>query len=176
MFCATVGRYDGKFLTLALQAIVMYDPLMRIEDARYEMRTSKKKSRRPRPEENPTQLSMFPLDKKRAEEFAKMGKTMRFFLEVYQEEVTKTRKRKNENLFGPTGRLHGLDFTEYEFFAFWKNFIRHIGEKKFEEQLKRIEQVGENVVLDDYEPTIKFLSSLNSMALCSHNMGRGGCF
>lgn len=176
-FCGTIrDRHSGEFLTLALHTIVMYDPLIRIEDARYEMREGRKRQRRPRPEDSPKQLKMFPLTEEQAKDFESFGRTLRYFLESYQEEVTKTRPRSKDKLFGPDGRLHNLEYCSYEFYKFWYGFITTVGVKKFEEQVNRIEQIGQNTNLDDFEPTIKFLSHINSRALAEHNYHRGGCF
>lgn len=161
-FCGTLehNRFGG-FLTLALQAMVMYNPLLDIEDARGTHKTG--------------QLEMFKLTVKQREEYISLVKTMRYFLDVYREEKLKTKpKSKNDNFFE---RTKGLEFCEYAFFDFWYSFIAGFkSDAEFERQIDLLDKIGHGYPMKDYMPAIKFLSKLNSVALGRHNMSRRGCF
>ena len=168
-FCGTIrDRNSGQFLTLALHTIVLYDPLIKVEDLRHETRGRKKV--------DTSQLALFPLTEKQAVEHASFAKTLRYFLEAYQEDVIKTKPKDDRNMFGRNGRLYGLEFCEYDFYDFWYGIIKQKGVEKFEQKVQLLEKIGENVPLDDYEPAIKFLSEINSRALAHHRYNQGGCF
>src|SRR5271157_3455071 len=164
-FCGTLEHNrGGEFLTLALQCIVLYDPLLKIMDDRYSEKKSKK-----------GQLEMFPLTTKQRKEYTNLVKTLRYFLDVYREDEIKTKpKSKAANMFT---RTKDLEFCDYEFYAFWYSFIRGFkSDTEFEKQVDLLDKIGQGVPMDDYEPAIKFLSKLNSVALGRHNSYRGGCF
>jgi len=70
-FCGTLEHNrGGGFLTLALHCVVLYDPLLKIMDERYESKSKKA-----------GQLEMFPLDSKQRKEYAALVKTLRYFLD-----------------------------------------------------------------------------------------------
>lgn len=180
-FCGTLEHNRGvKFLTLALHCIVLNDPLLAIEDARYEGREGKKRTgRKRRGEQQPVtetgQLQMFPLTTEQRAEYASLAKTMRYFLDSYREDVTKTKPKTSDKMFGAGGRLDGLEYCDYEFYDFWYGMIRR-DEAKFEEQAEALAKLGEGVVPGDCHATIDFLSSMNGWALSKHESFRGGCF
>jgi hypothetical protein len=178
-FCGTIEHNRGaRFLTLALHCIVLNDPLLAIEDARYEGREGRKRTSRKRRSEPVTeagQLQMFPLTTEQRAEYAKLAKTMRYFLDSYREDVTKTKPKTGQRMFGEGGRLDGLEYCDYEFYDFWYGMIKR-DEAKFEEQAEALAKLGEGVVPDDCKPTIDFLSSVNGWALHRHEDSRGGCF
>lgn len=180
-FCGTIEhRRSNEFLTLALHCIVLYDPLLAIEDARYEGKRGKKRtSRKRRGEQQPVtetgQLQMFPLTNEQREEYASFAKTLQYFLDSYREDVTKTKPKTGEKMWGAGGRLDGLDYCDYEFYDFWYGMIKR-DEAKFEEQTKALAALGEGVLPGDCKPTIDFLSSVNGWALHRHEDARRGCF
>jgi len=176
-FCSTIEhRRSGQFLSLALHTIAMADPIMRIEDARYEAREGRKKSRRPSRKNESKQFDLFPLTKEQAESFAGFAKTLRYFLESYQEDVIKTKPKDNRKMWGPGGRLHDLEYCDYEFYDFWYHMIRDLSPEVWETRVKELEKIGENSIVEDYEPSIKFLYQINARALWEHESHRRGCF
>jgi hypothetical protein len=174
-FCGTHrANRNAGFLALALHTIVMYDPLMRVEDARFEMREGKRRQRRPQPEIRKVQLEIFPFEKKIVDDFESLGKTLRYFFTSYRQEVTKSLPKPEAWSF--VTETAGLEYCDYEFYRFWYGLITTVGEAEFEKELTCVEYIGKGIPLDDYEPTIKFLSRINSRALAEHNYNRGGCF
>lgn len=156
-FCGTLEHNrGGGFLTLALHCVVLYDPLLKIMDERY------------------GQLELFPLTVKQRKDYASLVKTLRYFLDVYREEKLKTKPKSEPFSFE---RSRGLEFCDYEFFDFWYGFIGGFkNDLEFEKQVDILDQVAQGEPLKDYEPAIKFLSRLNSVALGRHNSYRRGCF
>jgi hypothetical protein len=176
-FCGTIGRYDGKFLSLAMTCILLNDPLLEMEDARYISKKKKDKRRGEQMAVTPEgQYQMFPLTTKQRDEFEKFGKTLRYFLEVFREDEIKIKPKTERKLYGLDGWLAKLDWCDYEFYGFWFNIIRRYGHEKFEEYVDMVDKVGQGVPMDDYHPLIKFFSGLNSWALHEHESYRGGCF
>jgi len=164
-FCGTLEHNrGGGFLTLALTCVVLYDPLLKITDERYESKGKK------------GQLEMFPLTTKQRKEYAGLAKTLRYFLDTYRREKLKTLpKRKDPWSFFEETR--GLEFCDYEFYDFWYGFIGGFkNDLEFEKQVDILDQIAQGEPLKDYEPAIKFLSKLNSVALGRHNSYRMGCF
>jgi hypothetical protein len=104
-FCGTLEHNrGGGFLTLALTCVVLYDPLLKIMDERYEKDTKKA-----------AQLEMFPLTTKQRKEYANLAKTLRYFLDVYRREKIKTLpKRKDPWSF--LDETRNLEFCDYEFY------------------------------------------------------------
>jgi hypothetical protein len=165
-FCGTLEHNrGGGFLTLALTCVVLYDPLLKIMDERYEKDTKKA-----------AQLEMFPLTTKQRKEYANLAKTLRYFLDVYRREKIKTLpKRKDPWSF--LDETRNLEFCDYEFYDFWYGFIGGFkNDLEFEKQVDILDQIAQGEPLKDYEPAIKFLSKLNSVALGRHNSYRRGCF
>jgi len=169
-FCGTVGRYDGKFLTLALECIILQKPLMDLADAQYEAKTNKKAGRKSHPtlgapaaEEN-GQLKLFPLTVEQREKFTKFAENLRYFLKG-----PKSKKRRIDEI---CENRRGLEFVSYEFHVFFDGFK----DKELKPAIRMMEKVGRGEPLDDYEPLIKFLSMLNMRALHEHDSYRGGCF
>lgn len=179
-FCGTIEhRRSLEFLTLALHTIALYDPLLHIEDARYEAKQGKKRTaRKRRGEQQPVtetgQLTMFPLSNKQREEYVSFAKTLLYFLKTYRQEVTKTMP-KDKDGWSFIEATADLDYCGHEFYDFWYSLIKK-DEAGFEKQAKMIVGLGEGTVPDDCEPTIKFLSLVNAWALSRHNSQRGGCF
>jgi hypothetical protein len=167
-FCGTLEHNRGAgFLTLALTCVVLYDPLLKIMDERYEKGwLSGKKG----------QLEMFPLTTKQRKEYAGLVKTLRYFLDVYRREEIKT-KPKRKDPWSFLNETRGLEFCDYEFHGFWYGFISGFkNDFEFEKQVDILDQIAQGEPLKDYEPAIKFLSKLNSVALGRHNSYRRGCF
>ena len=160
-FCSTLEHNRGaNFLSLALTCVVMYSPLIDIADAQ--------------PKKGKGQLEMFSLTTKQREEFVSLVKTLRYFLEVYREEKLKIKSKSNGDFFE---RTKNLEFSDYEFYGFWYNFISGFKiDSEFEKQIDILDQIAHGESLKSYEPAIKFLSKLNSVALSRHNSYRGGCF
>ena len=173
-FCGTLEHNRGAgFLTLALHCIVLQDPLLAIEDARGEKNPTRKRRGDTEPVTEAGQLQMFPISTKVREEYFSLAKTMRYFLDAYQEDEVKTKPKGSVSMFARTA---GLEYCDYEFYGFWYSFIRSEKEEKFEQDIEMLEKLGEGIVPKDCMPTIKFLSKLNSTALYKHNSYRGGCF
>lgn len=156
-------RHSANYLGLALHTIVLMDPLVELEDYRYVQKTGKvdqftKTWRRIDP------TSLFPISDKDRADFTKLAANLKYFL---PEELNKL--AKSRTMFT---REH--EYQEYEFYDFFANFYKHT--KNAEARIKEMEQIGGGATLEDHEPLIKFLSSLNSCALSCHNNQRGGCF
>lgn len=149
-FCGTIGRYDGKFLTFALECCVLNDVLLELAD----------KPKNPR-RIDPTQL--FPVSAEDRERFTKLAKNLKHFL---PEEIS--RRSKTLKVFA-----RDLEFDSYEFYEFFKHAL---DVKDVKARITDLEKIGAGTPLKDYEPMIKFLSRLNSYGLSKHNSFRGGCF
>jgi hypothetical protein len=164
-FCGTIEHNrGGGFLTLALHCVVLYDPLLKIMDERYEK--NKKKG----------QLEMFPLDSKQRKDYASLVKTLRYFLDTYRRERLKT-KAKRKDPWSFLEETRNLEYCDYEFYDFWYGFIAGFkNDLEFEKEVDTLDQIAQGEPLKDYEPAIKFLSKLNSVALGRHNSYRRGCF
>jgi hypothetical protein len=164
-FCGTLEHNRGAgFLTLALQCVVLYDPLLKIMDERYESKSEK------------GQLEMFPLTTKQRKEYASLVKTLRYFLGTYRRERLKTLPKKKDP-WAFLDETHNLEYCDYEFYDFWYGFISGFkNDLEFEKQVDILDQIAQGESLKDYEPAIKFLSKLNSVALGRHNSYRRGCF
>lgn len=165
-FCGTLEHNrDAGFLTLAIHCIALYDPLITIMDSQYEGKKKKE------------QLELFPLSVEQRKDFAKLVKTLRYFLEAYRQDEIETKPKDKKNLWGLNGKCQGLDYCDYEFYAFWYNFIRGFKDDfEFEKQVDLLDNIAQGTPLKSYEPSIKFLSKLNSVALGQHNSNRRGCF
>ncbi len=160
-FCGTLEHNRGAgFLTLAIHCIALYDPLMKIEDERGEAKDG--------------QMEMFSLTTKQRKDYGKFAATLHYFLNIYRQEELKTQPKGDP--FSFFERTRGLDYCEYEFYNFWYGIIRRSGDDEFEKQVALLDQIAEGTPLADYEPTIKFLSTINSVALGQHRSYRGGCF
>ncbi len=164
-FCSTLEHNRGAgFLTLALHCIALYDPLMKIMDERYEKKAKK------------GQLEMFALTTTQRKDFAGLVKTLRYFLDTYRREEIKTKPKRKEP-FSFLGETRGLEYCDYEFYSFWYGFIRSFKDDfAFEKQVDILDKIAQGEPMKDYEPAIKFLSKLNSVALGRHNSYRRGCF
>jgi len=163
-FCGTFrNREEAGFLTLALHCIALYDPLLKIEDGRYE-------------KEKRGQLELFPLTTNQRKDFAKFVKTLRYFLDVYRRETIKT-KPKLKDPWSFIDKTRGLDYCDYVFYDFWFSFIRSFkNDFEFEQRVNMLDSIAQGVRLGTYESTIKFLSKLNSIALYRHHSYSRGCF
>jgi len=164
-FCGTLEHNRGAgFLTLALHCVVLYDPLLKVMDDRYEAK--KKKG----------QLELFALTDKQRKEYSKLVKVLRYFLDSYRREEIKT-KPKNKDPWKFLEQTRGLEYCDYEFYGFWYGFIGGFKDDfEFEKEVDTLDQIAQGEPLKDYEPAIKFLSKLNSVALGRHNSYRRGCF
>lgn len=168
-FCGTLEHNRGAgFLTLALHCIALYDPLLKIMDERYEKGRGKDKKK-------VGQLEMFPLTTDQREDYAGFVRTLRYFLDTYRREKLKTKPKREPFSFLDETRY--LDYCDYEFYDFWYGFIGGFkNDLEFEKQVDILDQIAQGEPLKDYEPAIKFLSKLNSVALGRHNSYRRGCF
>lgn len=156
-FCGTLEHNRGAgFLTLALHCIALYDPLLRFEDSKFELKKE-------------GQLELFSLTVKQREDYAKFVKTLSYFLDTYRREEIKT-KSKRDNPLSYSEETQGLDYCDYEFYDFWYAFIRSFKDDfEFEKQVNTLDQIAHGEPLKTYEPSIQFLSTLNSRALSRHS-------
>ena len=164
-FCGTLEHNrGGGFLTLALHCIVLYDPLLKIMDDRYEAKDKK------------GQLELFELTDKQRKDYTKLVRVLRYFLDSYRREEIKT-KPKRKDPWSFLDETRDLDYCDYEFYGFWYGFISSFKDDfEFEKEVDILDQIAQGEQLKDYEPAIKFLSRLNSVALGRHNSYRRGCF
>jgi hypothetical protein len=173
-FCGTIGRYDGKFLTLALHCLVLQKPIMDLADAQYEAQTGLKKSRKSHPTlgapvtEETGQIRMFPLSTEQREEFTKFAKNLQYFL--------KDDDKANAGMWDWITATKDFEFADYDHHVFFDA----IPNEKLRPGIEMMFKVGRGEPLEDYVELVKFLSWLNGRALHEHEDRRmsesGGCF
>lgn len=163
-FCGTFGRYDAKFLTLALHCHVLQDPLMALQDAQ-DARKRPRKRKGAQPETESGQMQMFPVPAETRDEFAKFARNIRFFM------------RETED----AGRAHdaaywreysALEFSGHEMYGFFRSFP----DAELKEFAGQMDKIGGGEPLADYVPLLDFLSRLWGRAMHEHESRRGGCF
>jgi hypothetical protein len=158
----SILHYDGKFLTLSLECIILIDPLLELVE-----RQGKKRSKPRKPligishtDEN-GQMLMFPIPTERRIEYDKFARTLEHFLPDNKKAGSDFRVDWN------------LEFTRYEFYEFFERFTDDLPAA-----IKDLKRLAAGEQLEDYEPLIKFLGNVQSAALWAHEglSRRGGCF
>lgn len=162
-FCGTIGRYGGQFLAMAMHCHILQDPLMVLQDVALDR--TPRKSKRAQPEDEHSQMQLFPVPIETREEFAKFARNIQFFM------------RENSNKARAHDVAYWREYSKLEYSGHeMYDFFRYFPDADLKLFSSQMEQVGSGEPLADYAPLIDFLSELWGHAMSMHESRRGGCF